>query len=190
MNYPHPEVMVTYEGAPIEGVHVVSLFPNTTWKEAVTRDDGRSFPDLYEGTLPMTVFAAAPDYAAVVVRDWVPYDGILEIEMQRLANGGSCIFPLDKGFLPPINGRTLNAVPDDASWRLPAVSGQIDLVKGADGKNCISGFKMEFDTVSYQSAEFKLGHPMQITDFNGMSVMLTVIANINRAWLLEYRDVP
>ena len=69
------------------------LFPNKTWKRATTDENGEAQIELYTTHLPMTVYAAAPGFAAHLEHDWVPAHGGLKIKMQSLPDGGSVIFP-------------------------------------------------------------------------------------------------
>ena len=59
----------------------------------------------------MTVFAAAPGFAAHVTRDWVPSRGALAVEIETLSEGGSVIFSEATGHLPGLKGR-LNPIRD------------------------------------------------------------------------------
>ena len=49
--------------------------PNKTWQQASTHESGEATLDLYTTHLPMTVYAAAPGYAAGVHREWQPDNG-------------------------------------------------------------------------------------------------------------------
>ena len=59
----------------------------------------------------MTVFGAAPGYAACLVREWLPTDGALALELSPRPRGGSVIFPEATGHLPGLKGR-LNPIRD------------------------------------------------------------------------------
>lgn len=59
----------------------------------------------------MTLFAAAPGFAAQVVRAPMRNDLAIEIELQELHGGGSVIFPDGAGELPGLRTR-LNPVHD------------------------------------------------------------------------------
>ena len=93
-------VTVRAEGRPLPGADVLVLFPNRTWKQAVADENGEAAVDLYTTELPMTVFGAAPGYAACLVREWLPADGALALELSPRPRGGSVIFPEATGHLP------------------------------------------------------------------------------------------
>ena len=61
-------VTVRAEGQLLPGADVLVLFPNRTWKHAVTDENGEAAVDLYTTELPMTVFGAATGYAACLKR--------------------------------------------------------------------------------------------------------------------------
>ncbi len=98
-------------GQPLSGADLLILFPNKTWKHAITNKDGEATIDLHTTHLPMTVFAAAPGYAAFLKREWIPSREALAIELEVLREGGSIIFSEATGSLPGLKGR-LNPIRD------------------------------------------------------------------------------
>ncbi len=68
-------VTVHSEGEPVSDVEVLALFPNKTWQRAITDQAGEAALDLYTTHLPMTVYAAAPNHAASLKREWRPDRG-------------------------------------------------------------------------------------------------------------------
>ena len=86
-------ITVWTSGRPLPGVELLALFPNRTWKRTTTDQAGEATVDLPATHLPMTVFAAAPGYAAHLEREWVPGRGALAAELEPAPDGGSVIFP-------------------------------------------------------------------------------------------------
>lgn len=80
-------ILAYHNENPLPGVELLVLFPNKTWKSASTDENGKAQVDLHSTHLPMTVFAAAPGFAAHLENDWMPAKGGLAIEMQRLQGG-------------------------------------------------------------------------------------------------------
>lgn len=58
------EIRVRASGRPVAGVDILVLFPNHTWLRSITDEDGCAVVSLHTTELPLTVFAAAADYAA------------------------------------------------------------------------------------------------------------------------------
>ena len=104
-------IMCRHRGRSVPGVELLVLFPNKTWKPATTNENGEVQVNLHSTHLPMTVFAAAPSYAAHLKHAWVPDHGSLTIELKSLPNGGAEIFPKGTGHLPGLSGR-LNPIRD------------------------------------------------------------------------------
>ena len=65
----HAVVSVRSVGRPLPGADILTLFPNNTWKRAVTDEYGEAAVDLYTTQLPMRVFVAAPGHVAHVERN-------------------------------------------------------------------------------------------------------------------------
>ena len=65
-------VTVRAAARPLPGAEVLVLFPNRTWKRAVADENGEAAVELHTTELPMTVFGAAPGYAACLVRNGFP----------------------------------------------------------------------------------------------------------------------
>ena len=78
-------------GEPLPGVQVLALFPDKTWLQATTDEAGEATLDLYTTDLPMTVYAAAPGYAAGLEEEWLPGEGGLLMDLPPLAGGGAVV---------------------------------------------------------------------------------------------------
>ena len=97
-------ILAHHSGSPLSGVELLVLYPNKTWKRLTTDENGDAQVDLHSTHLPMTVFAAAPGFAAHLEHDWVPANRGLALEMQSLPDGGSVIFPEATGNIPGLSG--------------------------------------------------------------------------------------
>ena len=78
-------IRVTANGQPATDVRILALFPNKTWKKAVTSKNGEATLELHSLHLPMTVYAAAGGFAATLYREWLPAETALHIEMTPFA---------------------------------------------------------------------------------------------------------
>ncbi len=162
-------IICHYRGSPIPGIEVLALFPNKTWKQATTDENGEAQVDLHSTHLPMTVFAAATGYAAHFEYDWVPAaQRPLTIEMQSLANGGASIFPEGTGSLPGLSGR-LNPIRDTLD-RTYLYASNIAINKGKQ-----------------QPVHFMPGEELRLTDAEGRERAVRIVAIIGRSALMEYR---
>ncbi len=99
-------VSVRSDGHPLPGADLLFLYPNSSWIQVTTDDEGEAWIDLHTTHLPMTVFASKHGHAAHLERNWMPSERPLEIALDDLPNGGSVIstesdvcFPLLKGLL-------------------------------------------------------------------------------------------
>ena len=139
-------------GKPVRDVHVLLVYPNKTCLEARTDAFGHANWELY-AKLPVTVFCAAPGFAAQVVPDYEPGDdagGALEVRMRPVADGGSVIIPNQTGHAPGIRGR-LNPIRDTLD-RLYVYADNIAVNGGAA-----------------QPVVFRLNEPVKLTDSLGNS---------------------
>lgn len=139
-------------GKPVRDVHVLLVYPNKTCLEARTDAFGHAGWELY-AKLPVTVFCAAPGFAAQVVPDYEPGDdagGALEVRMRPVADGGSVIIPNQTGHAPGIHGR-LNPIRDTLD-RLYVYADNIAVNDGAA-----------------QPVVFRLNEPVKLTDSLGNS---------------------
>ena len=105
-------VHVRSDRGPVIGADVLVLFPNGTYRQAVTDQLGDAAIELYTGNLPMTVYVAAPELAGGLVRAWIPSETELVIELTPLPGGGSVIIPEGRGSIPMLKGN-LNPILDN-----------------------------------------------------------------------------
>ena len=162
------KVVVHCEEKPVSGIDLLLLFPNKTWRQAKTNEYGEAMIGLYTTNLPMTVFAAAPGFAAYLQEGWLPGDGELRITVKRLpAGSGSVIFEESTGYIPGLSGR-LNPILDDLE-RTYLYANNIAINEG----------KAQPVTFTYNS-------PINLTDANGVSMDVKVITIVGRSSLVEY----
>ena len=162
------DILAHHNGNPLPSVEILVLFPNKTWNSVTTDENGNAQIDLYTTHLPMTVFAAAPSFAAHLEQDWVPAKGGLAIEMQSLQEGGSVIFPEATGSIPELSGR-LNPK-RDTSDRTYLYASNIAISEGQQ-----------------QPVHFILGEDLRLTDADGKELMIRIVAIVGRSVLIEYR---
>ena len=163
-------ITVRSVGQPLSGSDVLALFPNKTWKRAVTDENGEAEIDLHTTHLPMTVFVAAPGHHAHLEREWIPSQGSLAVELVRLPKGGSVIFAESTGYLPVVNGR-LNPIRDSRE-RTYLYASNIAINQGKQ-----------------QPVHFALGEDLRLTDADGREAIIRVVEVVGRSALLEYQPV-
>ena len=161
-------IVCRHHGNPLSGVNLLALFPNKTWKHGTTDDNGEAQVDLHSTHLPMTVFAAADGFAAHLNNDWLPASGALTVEMKRLPEGGSVIFPEVTGYLPGLSGR-LNPKRDTHD-RTYLYASDIAINEGKQ-----------------QPVHFMPGEDLRLTDAEGKELIVRIVAIVGRSALLEYR---
>ncbi len=161
-------IAVHSEGQPLAGADVLALFPNKTYLKSKTDAAGEVAFDLHSTHLPMTVYAAAPAYAAGLHLEWIPKQGGLVIELDPLPAGGSVIFPRATGHLPGLTGR-LNPI-RDTSDRTYLHADNIAVEQGRQ-----------------QPVSFRLGKAVRLTDAYGAELSVTFVDIVGRSALVEYR---
>ncbi len=161
-------IMCHHHGRPVPGVELLVLFPDKTWKQTTTDENGVAQVNLHSTHLPMTVFAAATDYAAHLEHDWVPAQGELAVEMQSLPNGGAVIFP-------------------EATGSLPGLSGRLNPKRDAHDRTYLYASNIAINAGKQQPVHFIPGEDLRLTDADGSELMVRIVAIIGRAALVEYR---
>lgn len=164
-------ITVRSDRQPLPAAHLLLLFPNKTWKEATSDDAGRVTVSLHSTHLPMTVFAAAEGCAAHRTTEWIPNRGALAIDIKRLPDGGSIIFPEATGHLPGLRGR-LNPI-RDTSDRTYLYADNIAINEGQP-----------------QPTVFVRGEELQLTDSDGSERWIRIVDIVGRSALVEYRSRP
>ncbi len=162
-------VTVLSDGTPVTGANVLALFPNKTWKSAVTDQSGSAVLDLYSAQLPMTVFVATNGFEAHLEHDWKPMNGPLDVELTELPDGGAVIFPNASGDVPILQGR-LNPKKDD-SERTYLYADNIAINGGLQ-----------------QPAQFDIGEDLQLSDADGQEALIRIVSIVGQAALVQYRQ--
>lgn len=123
----------------------------------------------------MTVFAAAPGYAAYITRSWVPAEKILVLKMNPLPGGGSVIFPEATGTLPGLRGR-LNPIRDSHGRTHDRTYLHAPTIAINDGRT--------------QPVYFLLGEELRLTDADNNERWARIIDIAGRSALVEYHLRP
>lgn len=163
-------ISVHSDDIPLEGVSILTLFPNNTFHTQTTNNNGEATFNLHSTNLPMTVYVAKHGFSGCLINDWLPANEGLVIELKKKTNGGSIIFPNDTGHLPGLNGR-LNPILD-TSYRTYLYADNIAIQDGQQ-----------------QPVNFRFGHPIKLTDANGKEMSVTILMIKGRSVLLEYNHL-
>ncbi len=161
-------VTVHSDGEPLAGVDVLVLFPNKTWRRATTNEAGEAEFDLYATHLPMTVYGAAPGYAAGLERKWIPRQGGLLLELSPLAAGGAVIF-------------------SNATGHVPGLRGRLNPIRDTSDRTYLYADNLAIDEGRQQPVSFRLGKPLRLTDAFGAEFSVTIVEILGRSALVEYR---
>lgn len=156
-------------GKPLRDMHVLVVYPNKTYLEARTDAFGHADFKLY-AKLPMTVFCAAPGFAAGVASGFEPGDGpgaVLELRTRSAPEGGSVVIPNGTGYVPGIRGR-LNPIRDDLD-RLYVYADNVAVNDGVQ-----------------QPAYFRLNEPIKLTDALGSTVTVWFREVIGSSTVFDY----
>ncbi|MYG68707.1 MAG: hypothetical protein F4199_01455 [Rhodothermaceae bacterium] len=154
-------------GEPMVGADILALFPNKTWQQGKTDENGEADLNLYTTHLPMTVYAAMPGYTAGLAREWVPSHGGLLLQLDPRKDGGAVIFPRSTGHIPGLDGR-LNPIRDT----LDRTYLYADNVAVDEGKQ--------------QPVTIRLGKPLRLTDAYGAEIEAKIVDITGRSSLIEY----
>ena len=164
-------VTVFAGGRPVSGADVLALFPNQTWKLAVTGENGAAVLDLHSVHMPMTVFVAADGVSAHLERGWTPAERALHVELDSIPNGGATIFPEGRGELPGLTGE-LNPIRDKLD-RTYLYTSNIAINDRRD-----------------EPHSFAPGDDLRLTDADGKEMRVRILDVVGRSALVEYRPKP
>lgn len=160
-------IVCRHHGNPLSGVNLLALFPNKTWKHGTTNDNGEAQVDLHSTHLPMTVFGSADGFTAHIENDWLPANGTLTIEMQRLPDGGSVIFP-------------------EATGSLPGLAGQLNPIRDTLDRTYLYASNIAINEGKQQPVSFMPGENLRLTDADGKELIVRIVAILGRSALVEY----
>jgi len=155
---------------PILGVDVLVLFPNHTWKRSTTDESGGTELDLHSTHLPMTVYIAAKGFSAKLIRDWIPRQGGLVVELSPLTNGGAVIFPEGNG-------------------RISGLYGQVNPILDSQSRMYLYASNIAIEGGRQQPVYFRYGKPLNLVDSYGVEMSITILSIHGQAALIEYRNV-
>ena len=163
-------ISVRSSGEPFQDADVLALFPNKTWKHAVTDANGEARVDLHSIHLPMVVFVAAGGYAAGLEQDWIPEKRPLAIELTSIPGGGSVIYR-------------------EATGHIPGLSGRLNPIRDAYDRTYLYASNISINEGKQQPVHFILGEDLLLTDSNGNEALVRVVDIVGQSALLEYRPV-
>ena len=152
-------------------MEILVLFPNKTWKQATTNTDGEANFDLHTTHLPMTVFAAAPFYAAHVTQAWTPGEGALAVDLWGLPNGGSVVFP-------------------EATGHLPGLKGRLNPIRDTHDRTYLYASNIAINGGLQQPVHFFPGEELRLTDADGNELWVRIVDIVGRSSLVEFRASP
>ena len=164
-------ILVSCNDSPLSDVELLVLFPNKTWKSTTTDENGEARVDLHATHLPMTVYAAAPGFAAHLEHNWIPAREGMKIKMQSLQDGGSVIFSEGIGYLPGLSGR-LNPIRD------------------TQDRTYLHASNIAINDGQQQPVHFIPGEDLRLTDADGRELIVRIVAIIGSSALIEYRPIP
>ena len=163
-------ISVRSSGEPLQDANVLALFPNKTWKHAVTDANGEARIDLHSIHLPMTVFVAAAGYAAGLVQNWIPAERPLAVELTPLPGGGSVIY-------------------QEATGHIAGLSGRLNPIRDTLDRTYLYASNISINEGKQQPVHFILGEDLLLTDSDGKEALVRVVDIVGRSALLEYRPV-
>ena len=164
---PSITIKIQSYGNDIEGGNLLLLFPKNTWKQAITDKNGEAKIYLYSTKIPMTIFVASENYSAYIKKNWIPSENTLTIELQKLPNGGSAIFPNGTGYIPKLKGR-LNPILDTLN------------------RTYLYADNIAINGGQQQPVNFTFGKHLHLQDSNGTEKNIYIIDIKGNSALLEY----
>ena len=163
-------VTVCAEGQPLADATVLVLFPNKTWKQATTDNQGQAVIGLHTVRLPMTVFAAASGFAAWCNQEWMPSEGALDIELTPLPDGGGIIFAEDGG-------------------KIPGLKGRVRPIRDTLDRTYLYASNIAINQGMQQPVHFTPGEELRLTDADGAESLIRILDVVGRSALIEFRSV-
>ena len=162
-------VVVAHAGSvPVSEVALLVMFPDKTWKRAITDEDGMASIELHSTHLPMTVFAARDGFRACMQEGWIPDDGSLYLALEALPGGGSVIF-------------------FDATGPVPGLTGWINPIRDPLDRTYLYTFNIAVDGGKPQPVPFNPGEELRLTDAEGQERVIRIVDIQGRSALVEYR---
>ena len=155
----------------MSGAKVLAIFPNETWVQSDTDQNGQTILELYTTHLPITVFVALRGYIAGSKSEWKPNKTGLLLDISPLKNGGSAILSLGAGYLPGLRGR-LTITRDDVN-QIFLTADQIVIEEGQQ-----------------QPVQFRIGKPLRLEDSSGIVYSVTIVDIVGTSALVEYLKLP
>ncbi len=163
-------VSVFADGKPVANVSVLVLFPNKTWKRAVTDKNGEAMPDLHSVHVPMTIYVAMEGFAAHVERDWVPAECTLHIELKALPSGSGAVFF------------------ENEQGRVPGLAGRLNPTRDSQDRLYIYADNISVNDGERQPIPFAIGEELRATDTDGREKRLHIVDVTGRSALVEYHS--
>ena len=162
-------VVVAQAGsAPVAAVALLVMFPDKTWKRAITDEDGMASIELHATHLPLTVFAARDGFRACRQEGWIPDDGSLYLALEALPGGGSVIF-------------------FNATGPVPGLSGWINPIRDPLDRTYLYTFNIAVDGGKPQPVPFNPGDELRLADADRQERVIRIVDVQGRSALVEYR---
>ncbi len=161
-------VTALIDNSPAPGVHISALFPNGTYRSAITDSNGTANLQLHDLGQKMMVFAAGDGIAAAVELDWVPSEYALTMQLALCPGGGSVIF-------------------DDRTGRVPGISGRLNPIKDPLGRTYLYTQNVAIHECQSQPAPFELREPIGLQDADGHKAIVRFVAVAGSTWLVGYQ---
>ena len=107
-------------------------------------------------------------WSTTLVREWLPADRALALELSALPRGGSVIFP-------------------EATGRLPGLKGRLNPTRDALDRTCLYASNISIGQGRPQPVHFVPGEELRLTDSDGAELLARMVAIVGRSALVEYR---
>ena len=153
-------------GEPLQGIHVLMVYPNKTHREGRTDAFGHADFGLH-ARLPMTVLCAGAGFKAGVSTNFLP-DDPLEVRMPADPSGGSMIIANRTGNLPGIQGR-LNPILDNLD------------------RSYLYADNIAINDGLQQPVHFSLNEAIRLTDSLGAEATLWFREMVGPSCIFDYR---